>query len=92
MVIIWITRPKKLYPEVIEENEVVRENINQELINSGISYEGQLIKIIENVGYSDPKYAKKRIRKWPWREKWKLILTNKEIVFLGKKIFFNSIF
>ena len=55
-------------PKIIELDEEVKEKIKQELINLEILHEGQALKIIGKIAYSDPDYAKKRFRKWAWKE------------------------
>jgi len=67
------------YPEMQEE-EIMRE-----LKNTGIYHTGQIQMIINKVGYSDPVYARKVIRGWPWRAKGRIILTDKELIFLSVK-------
>ncbi|MFX1451988.1 MAG: hypothetical protein ACFFCM_14180 [Promethearchaeota archaeon] len=86
IMIVYIVKPRKLTPEVEEITEILDENIHQKIKDLGINLEGEILKIVDKVGYSDPAYARKRIRKWPWREKGKIVLTDKELIFLGEEI------
>ena len=85
IMIIWIAKPRKLTPHIIEGAEIQEETLTQELKQVGIVPNGQVLMIIEKLGYSDPLYARKSIRKWPWRDKGKVVLTDKELIFLGKR-------
>ncbi|HUY00382.1 MAG TPA: hypothetical protein VMV49_12550 [Candidatus Deferrimicrobium sp.] len=75
-------------PQIIEISEAQEGQIRAELLDGGISPQGDLLNIIENIAYSDPVYARKRIRLWPGRAKGKLILTSKEngLLMLGKEL------
>ena len=90
--IIWIVKPRKLTPDIVESSELDEGALNEELINVGIVPSGQILKVIEKMAYSDPKYARKRIRAWPWRAKGRIVLTSKELIFLSvkkKKTYFS---
>ncbi len=78
---------KKLEPrlEIIEFGEIQEQEIAHELKIAGISPTGEVQMIIKRVGYSDPVYARKIIRAWPWRAKGRLILTDAELIFLSVK-------
>ncbi len=90
--IIWIVKPRKLTPHVVERSEIQEKELHEELINVGIVLSGELLKIIERIAYCDPVYARKRFRKWPWRAKGRIVLTSKELIFLSvkkKKTYFS---
>ncbi len=76
---------QKMPHEFFEPNEAQRAELTTELTTQEIIPEGTILMVFEQVGYSDPTYAVKRIRKWPWRERGKMLLTEKELIFLGKK-------
>lgn len=78
---------KKIEPrlEIIEFGEIQEEKITQELKNAGIIPTGEVQMIIKRVGYSDPVYARKIFRAWPWRAKGQIFLTNAELIFLSVK-------
>jgi len=84
-----IIRPKNTSPTIVEDIEFQKDKINQELQNVEINPIGKIVMIIEKVGYADPTYATKPYRLRYWREKGKIILTDKELIFLGKKINFS---
>ena len=83
--IVWIVKPRKLTPHIVDSSEIQEGEINEELMNVGIVPSGQIIEIIEKVAYCDPVYARKRFRAWPWRAKGKIIVTNKELIFVSVK-------
>ncbi len=76
---------QKILHEFFEPTETQRTEITNQLKIHGIFPNGEIVMVFENVGYSDPAYVRKRFRKWPWREKGKIILTEKQLIFLGKK-------
>lgn len=71
--------------DIIGYPEMQDEEIMSELKNTGIYPTGQIQMIINKVGYSDPVYARKVIRGWPWKAKGRIILTDKELIFLSVK-------
>ncbi len=84
-----IIRPRKLSPDLVEMTEDEMKEMEQVLNKSQLHAEGTIQSVLNDVGYSDPIYARKPIRKYPWREKGILILTDKELIFLGKEIQFS---
>lgn len=90
--ILWIIKPRKLTPHVVESAEIDESKLNEELINVGIVPNGRVLTVIEKVAYSDPVYARKRFRAWPWRAKGRIVLTSRELIFLSvkkKKTYFS---
>ena len=71
--------------DIVEYSGMQEEEITRELKNGGIDYTGHIQMIINKVGYSDPVYARKVIRGWPWRAKGRIVLTDKELIFLSVK-------
>ncbi|NVM29301.1 MAG: hypothetical protein HWN65_10720 [Candidatus Helarchaeota archaeon] len=90
--IIWIVKPINLNPQIIESSEIQKGELYEELRVVNIVPKGEILKVIEKVAYSDPVYAQKRWRSWPWKAKGKILLTSKELIFLSvkkKKIYFS---
>ncbi|MHA1265863.1 MAG: hypothetical protein ACTSRS_11575 [Candidatus Helarchaeota archaeon] len=83
--IVWILHPRKLHPQIITSSELQNTNCMEEMFDVGIVPKGVILQIIDKVAYSDPAYARKRFRAWPWRAKGKIILTDKELVFISVK-------
>lgn len=83
--ILTVVKTQKIPHEFFEPTEIQRAELINELKTQGIIPEGVILMVFEKVGYSDPTYALKRIRKWPWRERGKMMLTEKELIFLGEK-------
>lgn len=86
-----ILRPKNFNPKLIDI-ELHKDRINQELKRAEINPDGTIVTIVEKVGYADPEYALKPRRGWYWRDKGKIVLTERELIFLGKKRIRFSIF
>lgn len=82
--ILKIVKIKRVPHEFFEPNETQQAELTTELATQGIIPDGAILMVFEQVGYSDPAYAVKRIRKYPWRERGKMLLTEKELIFLGK--------
>lgn len=78
-------KTKKISHEFFEPNEIQKVELTNELKTGGIFPEGEIVMVFEKVGYSDSAYARKPFRKWPWRERGKIVLTEKELIFFGKK-------
>ncbi len=90
--IIWIVMPRKLTPDIVESSEIQEGELNEELMNAGVMPSGQILQVIRKVAYSDPMYARKPVRAWPWRAKGKIVLTTKELIFVSvkkKKTYFS---
>ncbi len=88
MYLIIILKPKNFSPKVVDI-ELHQEKINQELKKVDINPIGNLVTIIENIGFTDPTYTLK-LHRWSYlRDKGKILLTDKELIFLGKKANFS---
>ncbi|MHA1379420.1 MAG: hypothetical protein ACTSRG_13680 [Candidatus Helarchaeota archaeon] len=85
LMIFWNLLSKKTSFEINDVDEIMKNNIAQELMKQNISPRGEILAVLEKAAYSDPEYARKPIRKWPWREKGKLIFTKKELIFIGRR-------
>ena len=77
--------------DIVGYSEIQEKEITRELKTAEIDNSGHIQMIINKVGYSDPVYARKVIRGWPWRARGRIFLTDKELIFLSvnkKKINF----
>lgn len=75
---------EKVPHESFKPTDIQRAELTQELKARGIVPEGAILTVFGEVGISTSTYALKRFRKWPWQEKGKIILTERELIFLSK--------
>lgn len=78
-------RTRPILHKFFEPTEGQRAELTYELKDRGIISEGAILMVFEKVGYSNRTYVLKRFRKWPWQERGRIILTEKDLIFLGKK-------
>jgi hypothetical protein len=71
--------------EIVESTESQEEELSRELKTAGIDPIGHFQMIINRIAYLDPVYASKKSRWWLWSAKGRVVLTDRELIFLSVK-------